>query len=131
MLGMSEPASTVATAAATSFGAMVLAAIGVEPQALVWALVGAVFGVAWAPPAGRLRSMMVFIAVVLVCALGGTLASDMWHVGGHTARNLWSAGLAAIFHPLLAAFIQAIPTLLQAFIRAKGGGEPPQQGGQP
>jgi len=118
---VNDPASAVATSVGTGFGAIIIAAIGIEPQALVWALVGAVFGIAWAPPAGRLRSMMVFAAVVMVCALAGTLVSDNWHAGSHTARNLWAAGLAAVFHPLLAALVQAVPTLVQAFVRSRGG----------
>jgi hypothetical protein len=94
----------------------------VEPQALVWALVGAIFGLGFAPPAGRVRALLVFVAVVLACALIGTWASEVWFGGAPMARNACAMCAAALFHPVLAAVVQAVPAILQAILNAKLGG---------
>lgn len=119
---MSEP-TTLGTTGAAAAGALFVALIGIEPQALVWSLVGAVFGLSFAPPSGRMRAALVFLAVALASALLGTWAADYLHAGSRIARNAWSLGIASAFHPLLAAFVQAVPAALQALIRARTGGQ--------
>lgn len=95
--------------------------IGIEPQGLVWSLVGAVFGLSFAPKVGRWRAALLFIAVAFAAALLGTWAAEFWHASSRTARNGWAMALGAAFHPLVAAFVQAVPTALQALLRAKTG----------
>lgn len=111
--------------------AAVFAVLGVEPQALVWSMVGAIFGAPLAPPAGRLRQVAVFVAVVLACALLGHWAADSWHDGSVRARNAWCLISAAVFHPASSAFVSSVPGAVRALIhaftaRAGGGGN---QGG--
>lgn len=125
-----DPSPTVAAGIA---GAIV-ALLGVEPQALVWAAVGAIFGAPLAPQAGRVRQILVFMAVVLACALLGHWAADSWHQGSVRARNAWALVLAAGFHPLSAAVVASIPSLWQAFASGVSGfmgRRNGDQGGQP
>lgn len=123
---MPEPASTTTATIGAGAGALMLAMIGVEPQAVVWALVGAVFGSPLAPAAGRYRTVAVFVATVLACALFGTWASEYWHGGGVRARNGWAMGLAVVFHPLITVVVQSVPAvakaLVDALIQARIGG---------
>lgn len=120
---MAEPTVPVATAAAAGLGAVFVAWVGLEPQAIVWGLVGAVFGVPLAPPAGRFRTVALFLAVVFACAMLGTWAAEHFHGGSKFARNGWALVLAAVFHPMLAALVQAVPALLQAFLKTRAGGQ--------
>lgn len=113
---------TATGAAAAGVGALFMSVVGVEPQALVWGFVGAVFGLTFAPASGRARAALVFVAVAFAAALLGTWAADFWHTGSRIARNGWAMALAAGFHPLLAAFVQAVPAMFQAFTRTKTGG---------
>lgn len=128
---MPEPISTpLALAAGAS--ALIVALLGVEPQALAWAMVGAIFGAPLAPPAGRVRQVLVFAGVMLASALLGTVAADWAGTTSPRWRNAWCLVLGGIFHPLSAAVVAAVPsvvnTLLQAFA-ARRGGSPGQQGG--
>lgn len=118
---MTEP--TLGTASTAAIGALFVAIIGIEPQALVWGLVGAVFGMAFAPQSGRLRAALVFAAVALASGLLGTWAADFWHEGSKLARNGYSLGIAVAFHPLLATFVQAVPAVLQSLIKARTGSD--------
>lgn len=127
---MTEPTLTASGAAAAGAGALFVALIGLEPQAIVWGLVGAVFGLAFAPKSGRWRAALVFLAVAFAAALLGTWAADYWHAGSRIARNGWAMALGAAFHPLLAAFVQAVPAALQALVRARTGGGDAGHGGQ-
>lgn len=120
---MADPTVPVATAAAAGLGAAFVTWVGLEPQALVWGLVGAIFGVPLAPPAGRWRTVAVFLAVVCACAMLGTWAAEHFHGGSRMARNGWAMVLAAVFHPALAALVQAVPAVLQAFLKARTGGQ--------
>lgn len=113
---------TTAGAAAWGVGAFTAAYFGVEPQALVWALVGAVFGLSFAPPAGRVRALLVFVAVVLACALLGTWAAHTWFGDAPMARNGCAMAAAALFHPALATIVQAVPAVLRAVLNARFGG---------
>lgn len=128
---MAEPTVTASGAVAAGLGGLFFAAVGLEPQAIVWGLVGAVFGLSFAPKAGRAKAAIVFVAVAFAAALLGTWASEYWHHGGRMARNGWSMVLAAIFHPMLAALVQAVPAALHALLRAKvGGADDAGQGGK-
>lgn len=119
---MAEPTSTVATATAAGLSAAFVAALGVEPQALVYACVGAIFGVAWAPPSNLLRSIWLFVSVVLASALLGTWAAEYFQMTSRHAVSGWSLALAAIFHPLLAAVVQAVPGAISAIVKSRTGG---------
>ena len=120
---MAEPTSGIAIGTAAGLGALFVATVGVEPQALVWGFVGATFGVPMAPPSGRVRSIMVFFAVILACALLGTWAADYWFQGGRMARNGFSMGLGAVFHPLFARVVMVIPAIVDSVVRARTGGQ--------
>lgn len=80
---------------------MLVAALGVEPQAVIWAIVGSILGVIFAPPTGKLYAVAMFAAATLTCALVATYISAEWFSGGHLQRNVAAVLLAASFHPAL------------------------------
>lgn len=135
---MAEPVSTqIALAAGAS--AAVVALLGVEPQALAWALVGSIFGAPLAPPAGRVRQLLVGFAVMLASALLGTVTADWMGATSPRWRNAACLVFGAIFHPLFAAVIATVPnivaTVLQTIATRRAGGttpptQQPPQGGQ-
>lgn len=113
-------------------GAAVLAVLGLEPQALAWSMVGAIFGAPLAPPAGRVRQALVFVAVVLACALLGTIMAEFFNAASPRWRNGWSMVLAGIFHPVSAALVKAAPGIvvgLIAGLAARRGGAAQDEGG--
>lgn len=113
-----------ATAAGTS--ALFVSMIGVEPQTLVWSVVGSVIGVALAKPAGRAYAVALFLAATLTCGLLATIASAQWFDNSAMARNGLAVLLGAAFHPGLQAFFASIPAVVEAckrfVVRRIGGG---------
>lgn len=120
---MSDPTMTAATATSAGLGAMILATLGVEPQALLWSAVGASIGLTVAPPASRWRAMLTFTAVVMLAALAGTYVAEHHAAGSTVVRNASAAAVAALFHPLFQAAVSALPQLLSA-LTARFGGTP-------
>ena len=122
-----DPTTAVIVGAAAS----IVAILGVEPQALVWAMVGAIFGAPLAPASGRVRQVLVFAAVVLSCALFGHWAGDAWFSGSLRARNVMAWVSAAVFHPASSALVGVVPeairTLVLSFVQRRAGGEVPVQ----
>src|SRR5437762_497251 len=82
-----QPLQSAGGAAIAGAGAVVVAMLGVEPQALVWGAVGAAIGLGFATKTGRFRAAAIFFAVVMACALLGTLISTRWFDGGPIWRN--------------------------------------------
>lgn len=117
---MSEPTSSVVAAASAGGGALIVAMLGVEPQALLWASVGAFIGLPIAAQTGRLRAAAVYVAVVLSCALLGTLIAVQVANGAVVARNSAALVLAMGFHPILSAAVGAIPALVDGMLRKAG-----------
>lgn len=109
--------TSVAGAAVAGLGATFLAALGIEPAALFWALVGATLGMSFAAAAGRLRAATVFAAVVLVCSLFGAWLAQRYFSGEPLSRNAFACGLAIIFHPLLNAAIPRLPAAIDGIMR--------------
>ena len=102
-----------------------MAAIGIEPQPIFWALIGATFGLSFAGQAGRLRSVAVFVCVVLTAALVGSFVAEAYFSNGAFARNLASWLVAALFHPLFSQLAAAVPGIVQAGLRRIGLGSQP------
>lgn len=113
---MAEPTSATwgvgwAVAAGT-LGAF-FAAIGVSWVAVFWAVCGGLLGVSFAPVAGRLRSILMFPAGVLLAAKAGTLGAVQFTLGGDWAGGL-AAGAGIILHPAINAVVQALPAIVSA-----------------
>lgn len=115
---MSEPITTTAVGAA--IGAGVMAAIGIEPQPMYWALVGASLGLSAAASAGRGRAIAVFLAVMMCCSLLGTWVSAKYFGGETLSRNVCACVLAIFFHPLLNASVERLPRVLDAIFKKLG-----------
>lgn len=129
---MGEPlSSTVSVALGAGLGAVALTALGIHPQPLFWALIGATLGLSLAPKAERLRALAVFVCVVLSSALLGTWAARTYWEGSLLAADGAAWALAVAFHPLLIAFLNAVPALLTSVLGgwikrfAPGGGAEP------
>jgi hypothetical protein len=108
---------TAANVVAAGASGLLIASLGVEPQAIVWALVGSILGLTLAKPASRAYAVALFVASTLACALFATWISDNYFAGSAGARNVCAVVLAASFHPLFEAFISAIPGLVAAFAK--------------
>lgn len=113
-MSITDTAINAAVAGGTS--AMLFAAFGIEPQALIWALVGSVLGVTFAPASGRLYAIAMFVAATMTCALIATWASIRYLDGDPLSRNLVAVLSAAIFHPALKKTIDKIGDFIGAFI---------------
>lgn len=118
---MTDPTAAAATAASAGVGALILATLGVEPQALLWGAVGASIGLTVAPPSSRMRAWATFAAVVLLSALAGTYVAHEHMADSTVARNAVSAAVAALFHPLFTAAVAGVPSLVQRLTDRIGG----------
>lgn len=111
---MAEPTTTTTSVAwalaAGTLGAF-FAAIGISGAVAFWGLLGSLFGVSFAPSAGRFRSMAMFPASALVAAKFGTMASAQWFGGSGD----YAGGLAVIsgimLHPAISAGVKLLPEL--------------------
>jgi hypothetical protein len=118
---MTDPTVPIATAASAGLGAMILATLGVEPQALLWGAVGASIGLTVAPASGRVRAVLMFCAVVMMSALAGTYFAEHHMAGSIVARNAAAAATAALFHPLFTAAVAGLPALVARLTDRLGG----------
>lgn len=108
---MTEPTTTGTALIAVAAGtvAAFLTAIGVTWTAVFWGLCGGLLGVSFAPPAGRLRSMLMFPASGLLAAKAGGITSLALYGGSHDAAGAIAAVAGIILHPVIAAAIRSIP----------------------
>lgn len=123
---MTEPTGAIAAATGAGVGAMILATLGVEPQALMWGGVGATFGVTLAPPASRMRTALTFCAVVMMAAMFGKWGAHVWWSGSDVARNGMAMVSGLFFHPAFSVAVNLLPRIGEALIARFGG----KQGGQ-
>lgn len=105
---------TAAGVVATGASGLLIAALGVEPQAIAWALVGSILGLTLAKPASRSYAVALFIASTLACSLLATVLAEQYFGNSATSRNVCAVILAAAFHPLFEAFIGQVPSLVAA-----------------
>ena len=114
---MANTASSALEATAAGVGAVTLAVIGVEPQALLWGAIGALIGMTLAAPAGRVRAALTLIAVALACAELGTWAAVRYFDAAPIARNGACLVLGILFHPLLAILVGKLPAIVSVVTR--------------
>ena len=123
---MSASTEVAAQVTITGASALFVSLLGVEPQAAIWSFVGCVLGVTLAKPSGMFYALALFLAATLACALLGTLVSDQFFGGSRIARNAAAVVFGTGFHPILSAFIGAIPGLVdsvKAFVQRRIGGQ--------
>lgn len=117
---MSEPASA---AIGVALGVTVMTALGIEPAPLFGALVGTSIGLSFAADTGRLRAAVVFLAVVLSCALFGPWIAVRYLGGDAASRTVTACGLGIWFHLGLDLAAERLPRVLDAWLRRIGAGE--------
>lgn len=123
---MAEPTSAgVVGIVMAAGGAALLATLGIEPQPLMWALIGATLGLTAAPQSSRARACCVFVCAVLASALLGTwIATAM---ADAATRKLATSGaslvMAALFQPIFTSASAAVPHAMKAVLRRIGLGE--------
>ncbi len=105
-----------ANAVLAGTSAMLVSALGVEPQAIIWAIVGSIIGVIAAPPTGKLYACAMFLAATLMCALFGTWVSHEYFAGAAIQRNMAACMLAALFHPIIKKLLESVGTVVGAWI---------------
>lgn len=115
------------TAAAGTISAAFAYLFGVDPQTVMYATIGGVIGLSWAPPMKRLRALSVFVCAVLGSAILAAFLTRWWLEPekfaqyGELARNGLSFVLGGVFHPLTAAVIGGIPRFIEGLVdRIKG-----------
>jgi hypothetical protein len=127
---MNEPGQQAVSAAGAGVGAVIVGLIGIEPQVLFFACVGAGLGIPFASPMGRFRSASVFVLVVLASALLGSWAAAEYFIDATPTRFAFaSKGFSLIlgltFHPLTSVVVAGIPVVWGAMLRRFGlGGQP-------
>jgi hypothetical protein len=125
---MAEPTSAgIAGVIGAAGGAALLSALGIEPQSLMWALIGATLGLTAPPSSTRLRAVFAFLCAVLASALLGTwIATAM---ADASTRKLATSGaslvMALLFQPILTSASAAVPSAVKGLIRRAGLGDQP------
>ncbi len=114
---MAEPTSTttgVAWALAAGTLGAFFAGIGVSAETVFWGLCGGLFGMSFAPPAGRVRSILMFPGAALAAAKIGVLASVFWFDGKPGMAGGLALLCGIILHPAITAIVQALPSIISA-----------------
>jgi hypothetical protein len=110
----------VAASLVSAATAVTMSALGVEPQQLVIATVGAGAGSVAAPNLGRVRAILTFVCVVCLCAVVGALVAEVYIGPSKLARNSTIGVLAALFHPLFSFIVAWVQDLFNAAARKWG-----------
>ena len=113
---MAEITTTAVGAVAAGAGATILSSLGLDPPTLFWALVGATVGLSFAPAMSRFRAVVVFLAVVLSCALIGAWLAQQYYGGGMLSRHVAACVLALFFHLLVSLAQTKLPALWDAVV---------------
>lgn len=113
---MAEPASTATTVSlglASGIVSALMVALGLTGQVVVWAMIGCVIGVSWAPRMSRLRGLLLFLCSTLASAKAGSAAAELWYQQAHQAAGGLALLLGIFFHPLSAAVVKRLPTIIE------------------
>jgi hypothetical protein len=119
---MASMTATVAGSAAAGAGAALVAQLGLEPQAMFWAFIGAGLGATFAKEAPKFRAALVFSCVVFASSLFGAYASLRWGDGTQIEKNAIACTVALFFHPAVTAIVEALPSLLSGLASRLGIG---------
>lgn len=120
---MADITTQAAGAAAAGVGSVIISLIGVEPQALIWAFVGASIGLSIPGQTGRWRAILLFVPVVLSGALVGSWGSAQFFGGAVFARNVGALAAGILFHPCVSWAVAATPRALDGVLRRLGVGQ--------
>ena len=124
---MTTPTEVAAQSALGGGVALFIVLTGLDPQAVVWGVMGSTVGVVFSKSTGRFYGFFLFFAAAFISALSGTVISDLWFSGGNTWRNFATALVGVGFHQLIAAGIAAIPVVMKIgtdwLSRRFGGGQ--------
>ena len=116
---MAEPVSPAASAVAAGVSSGLLGALfvplGLTWPLVLWASLGCVVGLSWAPKVGRLRAASLFGAAALLSALFGKIGAAHFGGGIDLAQGL-AAVLGIVFHPLLTAVVDKLPGAVASVI---------------
>lgn len=113
---MADITSSASDAVGAGIMAAVVSTVGVDPQTLIYAGMGATLGMGATPPAGRLRTLCMFVAVTLLCAALGHFVEQHYFPGDRFVRNFAGGFAAALAYPVLGALTANLPAFIaQAF----------------
>jgi hypothetical protein len=113
---MTQPIEALAGGIAAGISAITVAALGVEPQPIAWVAFGASLGIVSTQPAGRARTVVVFVATVAAGALIATVAAK--HYGLDNGwRNLAALGLGAFFPVIKERLAMVAPKLIDGALK--------------
>ncbi len=111
---------------AAGVGGAVLALLGVDAPTLTAALIGAVFGVSFAPPVGRLHAICLFLAAVCASAeaasvLGPLVSAWLPAITPPAASKGVALTVGVLLHPIIQALSVAAPGFIKATAERLGG----------
>lgn len=89
-----------------------LLSLGISWGLLIWAALGCIVGVTWAPETKRLRAILLFMSAAMLSAKGGAIASNIWFAGSIDTAQGIAAGLGIFFHPLLSIIVSELPKIV-------------------
>lgn len=104
---------------AAALSALLSELLGIDHQVAIVAAAGYFAGAPLAPKLdSRKMTVTLFVAVVVLCSVAGHAASDWVFDGARRPAQFWAGACAALFHPLLTAFVAAVPDLVAAVVAA-------------
>lgn len=106
---------------AAGVGGAILALLGVDAPTLTAALIGAVFGVSFAPAVGRMHAICLFVAAVCASAeiasvLGPVVSAWMPAIPPPAAAKGVALTVGVLLHPLIQAISTATPVVVAAAV---------------
>ena len=104
--------AAVQTAGIGAASAVTMDLLGLPIQPIVWALIGGLIGSAWAPQMPGWRAALLYPAAALVAAMLSAWAAHQWFADDRIVVNGGAALLAVVFHPLMAAVVNALPAIV-------------------
>lgn len=119
-LGTTTAATTsisIGVTIVTAIGASVSSALGIEFQAILWAMIGGFFGAALGPPVKQPWAFVRYCFASVLSALAASLIERKLDGGSDPAfRNLLASAISFGFYPLTKSFIAKADLIFGTFI---------------
>jgi hypothetical protein len=109
--------ASVTTAGAAS--ALLSQLLGVEPQVVVWALIGGFFGAARAPKVGWFKAALQYLLASLLSALAATVVAK-WIGNDSALRNLLAGAFSIGFYPLMSRAVERMGDVFDSALERVG-----------
>lgn len=102
---------------------MMLASMGISPEALGCAVLGSMAGMAATESISRWRAMVVLVGSLFVSALCAQLIARAWFGGDELWRNWIAMGIGMFYPAIKARLIIAVPSIIDWMLHRAGIGK--------